>query len=189
MHTLIDTHGHRHIHELTQTWTHLHSHTHGHTQTRTQSWIHICGHILITTQTSGHVRIGTLTDTHRRARPQLSLAPHASLHLPLDLRLDRQTDPSPEEQAMNWLGIFLGPVAPTALSVPPQAQLVRRMWSARSQTHRGCLGGLRPTHPSVPAVRRRRGLVNQDDLQSPWDTQGQSWECVLAGGAWKTFPK
>lgn len=32
-------------------------------------------------------------------------------------------------------------------------------------------------------------MVNQDDLRSPWDTQGQRWECVLAGGAWKTFPK
>lgn len=31
-------------------------------------------------------------------------------------------------------------------------------------------------------------MVDQDDLQSPWDTQGQSWECVLAGGPGKTFP-
>ena len=185
--TLVDTDTDRH------TWTHAHSHTHGHTQTHR----HNPGHTFVDTYSLLRKLVDMYTQTCSRTHPgghtpwwtwpRLSLAVPASPHLPLDLQLDRH--PSPEEQVMDWLGIFLGPVAPTALSVPPQAQLVRRMWSARSQTHRGCLGGLRPTHPSVPAVRGRRGMVNQDDLQSPWDTQGQSWECVLTGGAWKTFPK
>lgn len=110
MDTILDAHLWTHIHGYTNWWTKCsHRHAHGH----------------------------TLVDT----APALTRPACLSLETPASgLRLDRQTDPSPEEQVMDWLGIFLGPVAPKAFSVPPsQAQLVRRMWSARSQSHRGCL--------------------------------------------------
>ena len=51
------------------------SHSWTHSDTQTQSWTHFCGHILIATQTSGHVHTDMLTDPPWWTHTLVDMAP------------------------------------------------------------------------------------------------------------------